>query len=271
MKQMRMAIVLEDDMVLVEGKKIKLEKTESGIYILPLEKDEKKCVKRGKNKTGRQIKPKREREELEISTPKFFKRKERSSIAWERRDRNTTREEGYAKEENGVKKCYKEEVRCLNVREKFKEEERYDVHYEGKEEGNTESKDLESNASQYKEEDGYLTLDEDFNENSFINQYGEKAWYSVCEGKHEAEGYNMKHEKEENWHSDFDEEYDEEHYNEEEYNTNPGMMRPRWRLMKTKLGVGIRLKIMKILRRNTTEQILMWSLLRRTLRKKVTK
>ena len=32
----------KDDTVLVEGKKISLETTESGIHILPLEKDEKK-------------------------------------------------------------------------------------------------------------------------------------------------------------------------------------------------------------------------------------
>ena len=39
-KDMRMIIVLEEDTVSVEGKKIKLRTTRSGIYILPLEKDE---------------------------------------------------------------------------------------------------------------------------------------------------------------------------------------------------------------------------------------
>ena len=79
-----------------------------------------------------------------------------------------TLNEGCDKEENGVKKYYEEEALCSNVHEKFKEEEWYDEEYEGKEEGNTESEDEESDASQYEEDDGYLAFDEDFNENLFM-------------------------------------------------------------------------------------------------------
>ena len=43
MKTMKMIIDMEDDTVLVEGKIINLETTKSGIYILLLEKNERKC------------------------------------------------------------------------------------------------------------------------------------------------------------------------------------------------------------------------------------
>ena len=49
MKKMRMVIEWEDDTVLIEGKKINRGTMESGIYILPLESDEKesKCKPEG--------------------------------------------------------------------------------------------------------------------------------------------------------------------------------------------------------------------------------
>ena len=45
MKKMKMVMDLEDDLVLVEVKKIDPRTTESGIYIMPLEKEEKKPKK----------------------------------------------------------------------------------------------------------------------------------------------------------------------------------------------------------------------------------
>ena len=87
---MRMVIDWEDDTVLVEGKKIKLRTTESGIYILPLEKKEERL--------------KKESDGSEMSTLRIF------TIG----PRNTMRNEVYDKEENGATRYYEEKDRYLN-------------------------------------------------------------------------------------------------------------------------------------------------------------
>ena len=60
---------------------------------------------------------------------RILTKKERSLIAWERRNKNTTLDLGYAKDENVMKKYCKDKARYPNIYEKIKKEAEYDKDY----------------------------------------------------------------------------------------------------------------------------------------------
>ena len=66
---------------------------------------------------------------LERPMSRILTKKERSLIAWERRNKNTTLDLGYAKDENVMKKYCKDKARYPNIYEKIKKEAEYDKDY----------------------------------------------------------------------------------------------------------------------------------------------
>ena len=66
---------------------------------------------------------------LERPMSRILTKKERSLIAWERRNKNTTLDLGYAKDENVRKKYCKDKARYPNIYEKIKKEAEYDKDY----------------------------------------------------------------------------------------------------------------------------------------------
>ena len=69
---------------------------------------------------------------LERPMSRILTKKERSLIAWERRNKNTTLDLGYAKDENVMKKYSKDKARYPNIYEKIKKEAEYDIDYDSR-------------------------------------------------------------------------------------------------------------------------------------------